>query len=187
MGLVPQLEAIREEIGTINAQAVSICEGLGEDELAWRPQPGKWSIAENLIHLRRTTETFLPAIDHTIDQARRRNLRAAGPFRIGLMGRIFVWYTAPPPAMRLPAPPVLKPLLDGPAREALPRFLESQPWMLERLEAANGLDLGRARVTSPLASFVKMNLLAFFCVFTSHERRHLWQASNVRRELENRK
>jgi hypothetical protein len=29
-----------------------------------------------------------------------------------------------------------------------------------------------------------MNLLEFFSVFNGHSRRHLWQATNVRRELQ---
>lgn len=56
--------------------------------------------------------------------------------------------------------------------------------MIERVEAANGLDLERARVTSPLTKFIRMSLLAFFCVFTGHQRRHLWQVGNVRRQME---
>lgn len=181
---VAELEKIRQEVEAINTRVAALCEGLTEDELAWRPAAKRWSIAENWIHLRTTTQTFLPPVDSAIAQAKERKLYGRGPFRLGLMGRFYVWYVEPPVTIRLPSPPPLRPQLEGPPREALPQFLESQGWMLQRLEAADGLDLGRARVTSPLASFVRMNLLAFFCVFTGHQRRHLWQAANVRRKLE---
>lgn len=184
MALVPELEHVRQEIDAINAQVVALCQGLGEEELAWQPDPGRWSIAENLAHLQQTTRTFLPSIDHSIEQARERKLFGKGPFGLGLMGRFYVWYVKPPVRIRLPSPPPLHPQLQGAATEALPWFLDAQQLMVERLEAANGLDLARARVTSPLASFVRMNLLAFFHVFTGHQRRHLWQATNVRRQLE---
>jgi hypothetical protein len=54
--------------------------------------------------------------------------------------------------------------------------------MLRRIESA-GLDLTGLRFASPLASYVRMNLLEFFSVFNGHSRRHLWQAANVRRLL----
>jgi len=52
-----------------------------------------------------------------------------------------------------------------------------------RLDRANGLGLNRARFRSPFASFITMDMLAFFSVFTSHERRHIWQAHNVLRAM----
>jgi hypothetical protein len=181
-----ELEKIWQEAAENEKRQVTLGEGLGDAELEWRPEPGRWSIAEILIHLRLTNQACLPAIDRAIEDARRQKLFAAGPFRLGWMGRFFVWYVEPPPVIRLPAPAVLRPLREGRAGDALPRLLESRRQMLARMEAASGLDLERARFVSPFASFVKMSLLAFFSVFTAHERRHLWQAENVRRGLRER-
>ena len=184
MTLAPELERIRKEVEATNAKAVVLCRGLEGEQLAWRERPGRWSIAEILLHLEITTHVCLPSVDQAIDEARRKKLHGAGPFNIGMMGRLFVWYVEPPPAIKLPSPRVLIPMLQGPADEVLPRFLRSQQLMLQRLEAANGIHLTRARFISPFASFVRMNLLALFSVFTAHERRHLWQASNLRQQLE---
>ena len=106
-----------------------------------------------------------------------------GPFRLGLIGKFYVWYVEPPPRLRLSAPKPLVPLLEGPASNALPRFLHSQELMKQRFENANGIDLRRTRIASPFASYIKMDLLTLFSVFTGHERRHIWQASNVRHLL----
>ena len=183
MALAAQLEKLRGEIEQINRDASGLCAGLGEEQLGWRPEPGRWSIAENLIHLRTTTEVFLPSMDAAIGEAKQKNWRRDGPFALPWKGRLFVWYTAPPPKIRLPAPPQLRPLLKGPATEALPLFLESQRWILERLEGTNGLDLTRASFASPLAKFIRMDLFTAFHVFCSHGRRHIWQANNVRQAL----
>jgi hypothetical protein len=51
------------------------------------------------------------------------------------------------------------------------------------MEDATGLNLTALRFPSPLARYIKMNLLEFFSVFNGHSRRHLWQATNVRRDL----
>jgi DinB superfamily len=183
MTLAPELEKIGQETATVNAHAKALCEGLTEEQMAWRPQPGKWSIAENLVHLELTTRAVLPVVDKAIEGARQKKCYSDGPFPLGMMGRFFVWYAEPPPVLKLPAPKSIRPLLQGTAMNALPQFLRSQQLMLERLERANGIDLNRTRITSPFASFVRMSLLALFSVFTSHERRHIWQASNVRKQL----
>ncbi len=180
--LVPELVQVRQEIEALNTQASALCEGLTEEELGWRPGSRRWSIAENLVHLKVTADVFVPGADQAIEAARRR-LYAEGPFRLGLLDRFFVWYVEPPPKIRLPAPKPLRPLLRKSATQALPDFLGSQRMMMERVEAANGLDLRRATVVSPLARFIKMSLLAFFLVFTGHGRRHLLQASSVRQQL----
>ncbi len=183
MALAAELARIQQEIAELDARAAALCDGLREAELAWRPKPESWSIAENLWHLRTTSRVFAPAADRAIEEARRKEWFSPGPFRLTRMGRFFVWWLEPPPVLRLPAPKMVRPQVEGPPGEALAAFLESQRWMRERVEAADGLDLHRARVVSPLASYIRMDLLAFFCVFTGHGRRHLWQAGNVRRQL----
>jgi hypothetical protein len=171
------------ELLAANADATALCNGLTGDQLAWRPHPTKWSIAENLIHLCTTTEVFLPAVDHAIRKSLDRGLQHPGPFHLGVYGRLLVWYVEPPPAVRLPAPKALRPKLPGSTERVLENFLGSQIEMMRRMEDANGLNLTVLRFPSPLASYVRMNLLEFFCVFNGHSRRHLWQAANVRRDI----
>ena len=178
---------LRTELLAVNSEAATLCEGLSADQLAWRPQPSKWSIAENLIHLRITTETFLPSIDRALAENHRRELFGAGPFRLGWYGRLLVWYVEPPPAIRLPAPKKLRPVLSGDPLRALDEFRRSQERMPQRIQDANRLRMTALRFPSPLASYVRMNLLEFFCVFNGHSRRHLWQAANVRKLLAARK
>lgn len=186
MKLSPQLEDIQAQAAAVDKEAVALCSGLTEADLSWRSAPGRWSIAENLQHLRQTTQIYLPVVDEAIADARTRYLLGEGPFSPGRFGQLFVWYLEPPPKLKSPAPKNIRPILDGPAIEVLPKFLESQQSMLRRITAANGIDLAAARVTSPLSSLVKMNLLALFMVWTAHSRRHLWQATKVRNLLRER-
>lgn len=183
MALIPELQSIREQVDANSHRMQELCAGLSEKQLAWRPAETKWSIAENLLHLERTAQIFFPIIDRAIEDARRDGRLSNGPFRLGIMGTLFVKYSEPPPKIRLSAPKPLRVSLDGPAGEMLPRFLASQEEFNLRLENANGVNIARVRITSPFASFIRMSLFALFSVFPAHERRHVWQASNVRREL----
>lgn len=186
MDLCPELEGIRQQADANSARIQQLCAGFAEQQLAWRPGPNRWCIAEVLLHLERTVQVFLPIMDRAMEGARRDGRLSDGPFRLGWMGRFYVWYSGPPPRIRLSAPKPLAPLLEGPASDALPRFLNSHEQVRQRFEKANGIDLVRTRITSPFASFVKMDLLTLFSVFNAHERRHIWQISNIRAQLPSR-
>ena len=183
MALVAELEKIRQEMEAVNAEAQRLVAGLSEEQIGKRPQPGRWSLAEVFVHLNLTAQIYLPEIDRAIEEGRAKGLTGGGPFKLDLIGKMFVKYSEPPYRMKTKAPGMIKPLLQGPAGEALPQFLRSQELVVKRLEAANGLDLGRIKFVSPLASVVKMNLLAPFAVITAHQRRHLWQGWKIRTEI----
>ena len=173
------LEKICSDLEAVNSRAVALFGSLTGEALARRSNPTKWSVAENLIHLRITTETFLPWMEHAIDETRQRGFLSAGPYRLGAYGNLLVWYVEPPARIKAAAPAPLKPLLTGPPEEVLPAFLQSQRHAMQQMKAAHGLDLTKLRFGSPLAKFVRMNLLELFAVFNGHSRRHLWQAENT--------
>jgi len=185
-GMRKSLEDIRTEIAQVNAEAEWLCDELTDEQLAWRPAPNCWSIAENLSHLNLTTQVFLPVVDRAMEEGRRDNLLGEGPFELGIGGRIFVWYVEPPPKLRLPAPKLIRPVLQGPAVEALPQFLRSQELLFQRVDLAEGLDCSRIKFRSPLSAMVKMNLISFFAVGTGHQRRHLAQAAGVKTRISGR-
>jgi hypothetical protein len=167
----------------IDSEATELCAGLNEDQLSWCSRPGRWSIAQNLAHLRRTTEVFLPAVDSALDATRNLKLNGDGPFRLKFYGRFLVWRTEGRPIIRMQAPKPLRPrLLSSPHLE-LEHFLISQAAMRQRVEDAHGLNLTAMRFPSPVARYFRVNLLEFFCVFNAHSRRHLRQVKNVRRIL----
>jgi DinB superfamily len=178
-----QLERIKAEAAANRVVVLEMCAGLTDEKLTWREGPTRWSVAENLVHLAKTVELCTPALDKAIGDARREGKLSEGPFEQGVMGKIFVWYVEPPPKIRLPAPKSLLPKFEGSGTESVEEYLRSQELILERLEAADGVDLRRASFKSPFASFVKMDLLALFSVWTAHERRHIEQMKRVRKNL----
>ena len=70
-------------------------------------------------------------------------------------------------------------MTGGPGESPLPAFLELRGRLRERLEAADGLDLGRVRVRSPFIPLLSVDLGSAFALVAVHERRHLWQARQV--------
>ena len=167
----------------VDAGVTKLCAGLSEQQLSWRPRPGTWSIAENLAHLRTTTEVFLPAVDSALEASRKLTLHHDGPFTLGLYGRLLVWGMEARPIIKMRAPNRIQPrLLSSPASE-LEHFLISQVALRQRIADADGLNLTALRFPSPVAGYFRVNLLEFFSAFNAHSRRHLWQANNVRRAM----
>jgi hypothetical protein len=167
----------------VDAGITKLCAGLSEEQLSWRPRPGRWSIAENLAHLRTTTEVFLPVVDSALEASRKLKLHGEGPFTLNLYGRLLVWGMEARPVVKMQAPKRIWPkLLSSPASE-LEHFLISQVALRRRIADADGLDLTALRFPSPVANYFRVNLLEFFSAFNAHSRRHLWQANKVRRAM----
>jgi len=55
--------------------------------------------------------------------------------------------------------------------------------LAERVRRDDGLDLAHVRTISPVNRLLRMPLGAYFDFFIAHDRRHLWQARNVRNRL----
>lgn len=178
-----QTVELREATLAIDAEAMNLCAGLSEEQLSWSPRPGRWSIAQNLSHLRRTTEVFLPAVDATLEACKKLNLHSPGPFRLNLYGRLMVWRMESRPILKMRAPKAIRPRLLGSCASELDHFLTAQAALRQRIDDAEGFHLTAIRFPSPLASCVRVNLLEFFSLCNAHSRRHLRQANQVRRAI----
>lgn len=186
----PELRGRWRELRETGARAEELAGGLDEGRLWWRPEPDRWSVGECLDHLVRTGEEYLRVFDEAIERGRVAGLTGIGPFRRSLLGRWIAWTLEPPPRMRFPAPKVIRPRRSesgspeggearGSGASPLPAFLALRGRLRERLEAADGLDLGRVRVRSPFIPLLSVDLDSAFALVAVHERRHLWQAARV--------
>lgn len=182
--LPPLLERRLEELRAIRRDAASLTDGLSAAQLAWSPAPGRWSMADVVAHLNRTGRLYLDALAHALADARARGMTDRGDWKPTFVGGMMTRSMEPPPRIRLPAPRIFRPAegekaIDGPREVATWRALHVE--MEERIREAAGLDLRRAKVTSPASRWMKMNAGDALSLLLAHERRHLWQMRNVRK------
>ena len=175
-GYLDQLLSIRQEVPGLVAN-------LSEEQFGWTPGPKRWSMAQCFDHLNVTARAFVPAIDTAIGDARARGLTGSGPSAHSLFERLFLRFTEPPPALRFPAPRVLRPAPSKPMAAILDEFMEWQDRLGDRIRLADGLDLRRARARSPAFPLFVWSLGSLFAITLSHERRHLWQVREIRNRL----
>lgn len=178
--LVEELRDYYEQIESIQEDAQELTAPLDDTQFNWQPKPSQWSISECLAHLNVADGLDLKILAEEIDRGRDAGLTGQGPFRYGFLSRWFVGFMDAPPKFKVKAPWVYQPPLGYPKDKVVPEFVSIHDRMLELVSKANGLDLARIKVASP-AGPVKFSLGQRFALLAAHDRRHLWQAWQVRK------
>jgi hypothetical protein len=181
--LGPGLVRVDAAMRAASAEAESLYTRLGPKRIAMPPAPGRWSVAECLIHIKLCTDAYLPLWRGVLSDARSRGLRCEHPLRRDLWGVLLEWFLEPPPKLRFAAPQKFQPVAIPSPEQVLPVFLASQGEVLQVLADAEGLPIDWLDVTSPFSRRLRYSVWSSFCVTAAHHRRHLWQAERVAEAL----
>jgi hypothetical protein len=181
--LDPDLAMLITEIDANLSHAESITQGLSREQFQWRPQPGSWSISECFAHLNVTNKFALGAIETGI--AKGRDKKGEGPFQYGFLVRKFIGSQEPPAKKKFKAPKVFLPPADIDPAATLAEYRRISSELKRLTRSADGLHLSRVKIEMPalpplLRVFMKMPLGGQLLLTTTHDRRHLWQAEQVR-------
>lgn len=179
LALTPEIESFRQEFEQISADAAALVAPLTDQQLVWQPTPDSWSVAQCLDHLNVSARLYLPMLDEGIADAIRRGLYGPGPYAYNWIGRFLVHIFGPATRTRVKTLKAFQPPAGRSRHEIMAAFRAYQVQYIDRLRQANGLDLARARVSSPLARWVRMPLGSAFALMVAHEHRHLAQARRV--------
>ncbi len=149
-------------------------------KLQMQPGPGQWSIAQVLAHLNSYGNYYLPAIEKAINDSKH---VAKKLFKPGLLGGYFTNLMAPGKdgniGKKMKAPKDHRPTFIADSEEVILEFIEQQQKLLELLQLARRIDLGRARVPISIAKFIRLKLGDTFGFLVAHERRHFVQIANL--------
>ncbi|HEY2234724.1 MAG TPA: DinB family protein [Candidatus Angelobacter sp.] len=172
-----------QEIQGARQRAEALLVGLTPEQFTTQPQAGKWSVAECILHLNVTAAVMQRLMESAMAQGRKEKKLGAGPFHIGLKGRLLIWIAEPPPKFRILAPPHLRPpaRIDDP-ESLLPDFLKAQDKWERLMRESAGLSLSKIKVGKRLSPF-RAKLAAALPWMMAHQRRHLLQAENVKRQI----
>jgi hypothetical protein len=183
--LPPELAALDAEFEAIARDAAALVTDLSAAAGEARTAPGTWSVAECLDHLAVGSRVYLPALREAAARARRRGRTRRGPAVPGVIGRWFVRSLEPPVKARtkLRAPRAIAPRPSPALADAHAAFTAAHADMRAFLREVADLDLTGTRFVNPFIPGVRFSLATGFHVIAAHDRRHLWQAWNVRRAL----
>ncbi len=178
-----QADALAAGFEAARRQAVEIVGSLSEAQFAQRPTPKSWCIGECLGHLNQSARAYLPLLEDAIEAARVAGWEGGEPYRHGFLGKWIVSSMEPPVRLRLPSPGAFTPIDFPDQTECLGRFSLYQDEYLKRIREGKGLDWSRIRIRSPISRLVRFNLLTALAFLGAHQRRHLWQAAQVRETI----
>ncbi|MBI4902794.1 MAG: Smr/MutS family protein [Acidobacteria bacterium] len=163
------------------ADAEDLVKGLTHDQFNWRPGAGKWSIGECLDHLATSDRMFVARLSAAIEEARKQKRFAEGPFRYSRLQSWFLRSIEPPPRFRVKAPGGFAPKAGVyEPGITMDEFRKGNRELCRLALDAKGLDLVTVKVASPAASFWKWSIGIVIPLCVGHERRHLYQARQVK-------
>lgn len=150
---------------------------LTPEAATWRPAPDKWSVAGHVAHMVLVNEPYLASMHSCIAAARKAGRTGDGPYRHPWIGSWFANSMEPPPKMRVPTatPMVPDPATVDPGDD----FRRVQDRLVAVLESARGVDLGKARFSSPFLKLLRLSVGTAFHTLLAHNRRHVWLAREV--------
>ena len=180
------IAALEEAYDAVERDARALVAGLTEDQGTWREHPASWSVAECLDHLATANRVYLEAMRPAAELALARGRTRRRPVVPGPVGRWFVAWLEPPvkPRLKSKAPSKIRPREGPPLSDAFEQFIASLHDTRAFLRRFSEIDLAGTRFPNPFVPGVRFSLATGINVLAAHDRRHVWQAWNVRRAAE---
>lgn len=186
--LPADLQTFADAMDAADAAADALASRVTSEEFFWQPEEGRrWSIALCLDHLTVANTVYGTAMRGAIDSARTAGWVRMGPAAPGFFGRKFATSLEPPVTRRTSAPAKIKPRRVTSRDEVLRAYHKAHDDMRRLLADAATIDTNRATFPNPFFGFVRVRVSTGFSVTAAHDRRHLWQAEQVERELRGRR
>lgn len=189
--MIPELEERKRQFEAARQEIHELVEGLDDEGFNRRTDESRWSIAECVDHLIVVGGKMVPRLAAAVEEGRRKGWSSDGPFAYGPLGNWFVRQMGAgqlPPRKRLKVPRlyVPRPATRRSIDELVAEFTGLQDRFIAIANGADGLDLRRIKVTSPVTRLIRLSLGQWLEGLAGHQRRHLWQAEQLRAELSGR-
>ena len=179
--LPADLQQVLDDVHAADRAAETLAASCTDEQFHWQPRGGKgWSIAQCLDHLATINAFYVKSIRTGVDGAKAHAWKRQRPLTPGFFGALFINSLEPPVKRRLRAPRGMQPALSKSRDRILADFLAAHDEVRRLLVEGANLDLNRARYRNPFLKVVKFRVSTGLLVINAHDRRHLWQAEQVR-------
>lgn len=152
--------------------------GFDAQQLNWRPDTARWSVAQCFEHLHTANRLMFQAAEAALNNAPRTFWQRL-PILPGVLGRMMIRSQAPTAARRFTAPSKAQPSTSDIAADIIQRFVEQQREALASVQALDERDAARAIMTSPFIRVVTYSVLDGWRLILAHDRRHFEQARRI--------
>jgi DinB superfamily len=174
------LQQIIDEIDATGRAADALVTPLTDAQFHFS-LPGRWSIAQCIDHLATMNVVYSRPIGEAVEAARQKGLTGGGPIAPTFFGRRFIASQEPPVKRRLRTPSQAQPRSTASRDEMMRAYHASHDTIRAIARSCAGIDVNRATYPNPFIPLVRMRVGTGLRILAAHERRHLWQAEQVRK------
>lgn len=179
----PQLQELIDEFEQARNRLLDLARVVPEEAWSRSADPGQWSVAECVGHLNLSSEVYLPLLRDALERVRSITGPQPRRYRRDPVGW-FLWKTMGPPVrFRVKTSTTFIPIEDNVPGKLVQEFERLQDEQVACVREADGLPLGKIRVTSPFDKRIRYNIFSLLSILPRHQHRHLWQAEQAWKTL----
>ena len=169
-------------LADIARDAASTFGGLTPQQLNWRPDEARWSVAQCFDHLLSANRQVFKAADEALTGVAAPTVWQKLPVLPGVFGKALIRSQSPSGTKKYQAPPQARPSASDIAADVIEHFVGQTREAMARVGALDDRAAARAIMTSPFIRFVTYSVLDGWRIVVAHDRRHFEQARRVTEE-----
>ena len=173
------LADVREDLDAIARDTETTFGGLNTQQLNWRPDEQRWSVAQCFEHLLTSNDLMVRGAQAALDATAPGSVWRRLPGWPGFAGRALIRSQSPQATRKYIAPPSSRPALSAIDGDVVRRFLQQLKNAAERAGALDEGIAARTIMTSPFLRVVTYSVLDGWRLLVAHARRHVEQARRV--------
>jgi hypothetical protein len=175
----PGLTLLIDEAQEIVKESSRFLSGLSGVQLNWKPDPSVWSAAQCFDHLVVTDQLYIPKLQIAINEAIQKRIFSQQAIRTSLPGKLFLYSLKPGQKRKLKTFKIFYPHETFSREEIQKLFAGHQDTLIELMRKADGLDLNKVKISSPVSGLLKFRTGECFQFLLLHQQRHFSQAQNL--------
>lgn len=180
-GLPSDLKVLISQFEKSKLDLQELLNGLTEEQFNKKPGSGGWSVGECVDHLIITGKDYTNQIERGLKKAQQKNLMLKSNYKFSWIGKKFIKNIEPPVKRKFKVPARWSPDFKLNLKNLKNDFLILQERYIDLIYDSKGLDIMKVKLPSPATSLLRFSIYEMFAVNAAHQRRHLWQAGNVKK------
>ena len=161
-------------------KAVQKWQNMPTESFYKKPSPTAWSAAQCLEHLNFYGRYYIPALEKAIAKAEQKGYQPTENYASGWLGNYFYNLMLPntegATKSKMKAPANAIPAEQPDARAMIAEFIDQQEQMLQLIERARKIHIGKVRVPISIVQWLKLKVGDTFLFMVAHHQRHILQA-----------
>jgi hypothetical protein len=183
--LPADLQSLLDQIDDADRAVEPLIAGLSDQQFHWQPDGGRaWSIAQCLEHLATMNAVYSKPIREAVAVAHRNGWTRTGTLAPGALARWFIRSQEPPVKRRLKSPGPARPGSQLSRTEIVKRYHDAHEQVRALIRDAATIDANRATYPNPFLKMLRFKVATGLMILPAHDRRHLWQAEQVKKRPE---